>query len=139
MSDVHDPRAQLPPSTSFAELVTLAENLRWTWHIDARALFQGLFAEATPAELEWPLRLLVEAAPALVEARLAVAARARRPRTRGRGRPIGLPRRGTGDVVPDDARRRAVARGRLPRRRVRPHGLAAHLRRRVSGRSPASS
>lgn len=70
MSDVHDPRAQPSPSPSFAELVTLAENLRWTWHIDARALFQGLFDEATPAELEWPLRLLVEAGAAQIEARL---------------------------------------------------------------------
>lgn len=71
MSDVHDSGAKLPPPTSFVELVTLAENLRWTWHIDARALFQGLFPEATPAELEWPLRLLVESGPEQVESRLA--------------------------------------------------------------------
>ena len=36
-------------------------------------------------------------------------------------------------MVPDDARRRAVARGRLPRRGVRAHRLAADLRRRARG------
>lgn len=70
MSEVHDSRAQRSP-VLFAELVTLAENLRWTWHMDVRALFQGLFDEATPEELEWPLRLLHQIGPSQIEARLA--------------------------------------------------------------------
>jgi starch phosphorylase len=65
--DAHRERDAL---VSYAELVALAENLRWTWHIDARALFAGLFDDAAPGELEWPLRLLLEAGPAEVEARL---------------------------------------------------------------------
>ena len=55
---------------TFAELTSLAENLRWTWHMDVRAFFAGLFDDASPGELEWPLRLLHEAGPANVEARL---------------------------------------------------------------------
>ena len=55
---------------TYADLVALAENLRWTWHMDARALFQGLFNEATPVELEWPLRLLREIGPEEIETRL---------------------------------------------------------------------
>jgi glycogen phosphorylase len=70
VSDVHEPRGQAAPAT-FAELIMLAENLRWTWHIDARAMFQGLFPEATPEELEWPLRLLRETGQAEIEVRLA--------------------------------------------------------------------
>ena len=59
-----------PDLVSFDELVALASNLRWTWHMDARTLFAGLFVEQTPSELEWPLRLLHRAGPALVRSRL---------------------------------------------------------------------
>ena len=54
----------------FDELVALAENLRWTWHMDVRSVFASLFAEASPAELEWPLRLLHATGAHEVDARL---------------------------------------------------------------------
>ena len=57
-------------TVSFAELVALAENLRWTWHIDIRTMFAMLFDDAPPGDLEWPLRLLHEAGPTRIEARL---------------------------------------------------------------------
>ena len=43
-----------------AEVELLATNLRWTWHLEVRAIFKRLFPEATPSELEWPLRLVRE-------------------------------------------------------------------------------
>jgi starch phosphorylase len=70
---VHDQESSVataPDLVSFEELVALASNLRWTWHIDVRSLFAGLFAEERPSELEWPLRLLRRAGPAVVRARL---------------------------------------------------------------------
>jgi starch phosphorylase len=63
-------RDDAAPPVTFTELVAVAENLRWTWHMDVRALFAGLFTDATPGELEWPLRLLFETGPKAVEARL---------------------------------------------------------------------
>jgi starch phosphorylase len=70
---VHDQEtsvATVPHLVSFDELVALASNLRWTWHMDVRTLFAGLFAEEEPSELEWPLRLLRRAGPAVVRSRL---------------------------------------------------------------------
>jgi starch phosphorylase len=55
----------------FEELVALAENLRWTWHMDVRTLFQGLFPNVSAGALEWPLKLLHEAGPARIAERLA--------------------------------------------------------------------
>jgi glycogen phosphorylase len=54
----------------FEELVALTENLRWTWHMDVRTLFQGLFPNVSAGALEWPLRLLHEAGPARIAERL---------------------------------------------------------------------
>ena len=70
MHDQETSVATTPDLVSFEELVALASNLRWTWHMDVRALFAGLFAEETPSELEWPLRLLRRAGPAVVRTRL---------------------------------------------------------------------
>lgn len=56
---------------TYDELVALAENLRWTWHMDVRTLFQGLFPDAGAAALEWPLHLLREAGPERIAERLA--------------------------------------------------------------------
>ena len=70
MSEVRGGRDEVSSLVTFTDLVALAENLRWTWHMDARALFQGLFADATPGQLEWPLRLLHEAGPESIDARL---------------------------------------------------------------------
>jgi starch phosphorylase len=70
---VHEQEASVataPDLVSFEELVALASNLRWTWHMDVRSLFAGLFAEEQPSELEWPLRLLRRAGPAVVRSRL---------------------------------------------------------------------
>ena len=70
VSDVHVGQANASSPVSYAELLSLAENLRWTWHMDARSLFEGLFVEATPEELEWPLRLLQQIGGDEVESRL---------------------------------------------------------------------
>ena len=70
VTDARGSAGRAAPPVTFADLVTLAQNLRWTWHIDARALFQGLFPEARPEELEWPLRLLRELGAPAIEARL---------------------------------------------------------------------
>src|SRR6516225_6490827 len=107
---------------TYADLVALAENLRWTWHMDARALFQGLFNEATPVELEWPLRLLREIGPEEIETRLGA-----QPALAALARAVVDDR--SDYLVPDDPRRRPGHGGRLPRRRVRAHRLAADLRR----------
>ncbi len=61
---------QPPATVSFEELIALAENLRWTWHMDVRALFQSLFPASSPGQLEWPLRLLKEAGPIAIAERL---------------------------------------------------------------------
>jgi glycogen phosphorylase len=58
----------------YEELVALAENLRWTWHMDVRTLFQGLFPNVSAGALEWPLRLLHEAGPARIAERLQASA-----------------------------------------------------------------
>ncbi|HEV3212409.1 MAG TPA: alpha-glucan family phosphorylase [Acidimicrobiales bacterium] len=71
MSDVHDEGGRATPPVSYADLITLAENLRWTWHMDVRALFESLFPEVRAEELEWPLRLLRELGVAEIESRLA--------------------------------------------------------------------
>lgn len=67
------PEQRVPPPVpvAFDDLVALAENLRWTWHLDVRALFQGLFPDTSPAALEWPLHLLREAGPERIAERLA--------------------------------------------------------------------
>jgi starch phosphorylase len=53
-----------------ADVELLATNLRWTWHLEVRAIFKRLFPEATPSELEWPLRLVQEMGSKQVEALL---------------------------------------------------------------------
>jgi starch phosphorylase len=73
VTDIHEEareRGGGAPVT-FGELVALAENLRWTWHLDVRALFQGLFPNVGAGELEWPLRLLNEVGATKIEERLA--------------------------------------------------------------------
>ncbi len=71
---MHDGRSGVRDATiavSFTELLAVAQNLRWTWHLDVRALFRSLFPEVTPEDLEWPVRLLEQAGATLVEERLA--------------------------------------------------------------------
>ncbi len=72
-SSARQPEQRVPPQppVAFEDLLALAENLRWTWHLDVRALFQGLFPDASPAALEWPLHLLREAGPERIAERLA--------------------------------------------------------------------
>jgi starch phosphorylase len=51
-------RTESEDALLFDALISLAENLRYTWHVGARRLFTRLFPAATPAQLEWPLELL---------------------------------------------------------------------------------
>src|SRR5579862_4715547 len=67
----HDHGGGNPARVTFEELVALATNLRWTWHMDVRALFQGLFPDVGAGSLEWPLRLLNEAGSTQIDERLA--------------------------------------------------------------------
>ena len=46
------------PTVSFDDLLDVAENLRWTWKIEARQLFARLDPTASPGALEWPHQLV---------------------------------------------------------------------------------
>lgn len=67
-----EPSAPTAPAlpVGFEDVLALAENLRWTWHIEVRRFFARLFPDASPGDLEWPLRLVAAAGRATIEARL---------------------------------------------------------------------
>jgi starch phosphorylase len=45
-------------TVTFDDLMEVAQNLRWTWKIEARQLFARLDVDASPGALEWPHQLL---------------------------------------------------------------------------------
>lgn len=45
-------------AATYDDLMGVAQNLRWTWKIEARELFARLDPEASPGALEWPHQLL---------------------------------------------------------------------------------
>jgi starch phosphorylase len=57
----------VPPALD--RLLPLARNLWWTWHPEARALFEALGAPRDPAVPENPIRLLLGASPEALAAR----------------------------------------------------------------------
>jgi len=64
----YDALARRVPS-ALARLLPLARNLWWTWHPEARALFEGLGAPTDPAVPDNPIELLLEASPEALAAR----------------------------------------------------------------------